>query len=91
MYASRSLTATERNYAQIEKKTLEAVFGMEHFEKYSYGRHFTIQSDHKPLEIIVHKNLHNASKYLQRILLRLQKFDYSIEYRKDTEIILYTL
>ena len=85
-YASRSLTSAEQNYAQIEKETLAAVFGMEHFENYTYGRHVTIQSDHKPLEIIVRKNLHNAPKRLQRMLLRLQKFDYSVEYKKGTEM-----
>lgn len=59
-YASRSLTATEQNYAQIEKKTLAAVFGMEHFENYTYGRHVTIQSDHNPLEktCIVHPSVY---------------------------------
>lgn len=43
-YASRSLIATEQNYAYIEKETLAAVFGMEHFKFYTYGRHVTIQS-----------------------------------------------
>ncbi|XP_062574516.1 uncharacterized protein K02A2.6-like [Saccostrea cucullata] len=67
-------------------QTLAAVFGMEHFENYTYGRHVNIQSDHKPLEIIARKNLHSAPKRLQRMLLRLQKFDYSIEYKKGTEM-----
>lgn len=62
------------------------MFGMEYFENYTYGRHVMIQSDHKPLEIIVRKNLHSALKRLQRMLLRLQNFDYSIEYKKGTKM-----
>nr|XP_022296799.1 uncharacterized protein K02A2.6-like [Crassostrea virginica] len=86
MYASRSLTETECNYAQIEKELLAVVFGLERFENYTYGRHVEVESDHKPLEIIHRKNLHSAPKRLQRMLLRLQKFDYHVNYKKGTEM-----
>lgn len=52
-YASRSLTTTEQNYAQIEKEMLAIVFGLERFDRYAYGRHVVVESDHKPLEIIM--------------------------------------
>ncbi|XP_062577795.1 uncharacterized protein K02A2.6-like [Saccostrea cucullata] len=86
MYASRSLTETECNYAQIEKELLAVVFGMERFENYTYGRHVLAESDHKPLEIIHKKNLHSAPKRLQRMLLRLQKFDYEVLYKRGTKM-----
>ena len=35
-YASRAVTLTETNYAQIEKKLLAIVFGVERFEGYMY-------------------------------------------------------
>lgn len=41
---------------------------------------------HKPLEIIVKKKQHSALKVPQRMLMRLQQFDFSIEYKKDTEM-----
>lgn len=85
-YASRALTATECNYAQIEKELLAVVFGMTKFEQYTYGTHVVVESDHKPLEIIDKKNLFSAPKRLQRMLLNLQRFDYTIVYKKGTEM-----
>lgn len=87
-YASRSLTKTEENYAQIEKELLAVVFGMERFESYVYGRKVLVESDHKPLEVICKKSLQGAPKRLQRMLLRLQRFDFEILYKKGTEMYL---
>ena len=71
-YASRALTSTESWYAQIEKELLAIVFACEHFEAYIYGREVVhIETDHKPLEMIVLKPLDKAPKRLQRMLLRL--------------------
>ncbi|KAK7105846.1 hypothetical protein V1264_017174 [Littorina saxatilis] len=87
-FASRALTQTERNYAQIEKEMLAILFGLERFERYVYGRHVEVESDHKPLIPIHNKTLLAAPKRLQRMLLRTQKFDYTVVYKKGTEMYL---
>ena len=79
-YASRTLSSCEVNYAQIEKELLAIVFACAKFHYYIYGFHTTIQSDHKPLEAIFKKPLHQISPRLQRMLLRLQKYDLDITY-----------
>ncbi len=57
MYCSRALSPAERNYAQIEKELLAQVFGMECNHYYTYGRHVTLWTDHKPLVAIHNKPL----------------------------------
>ena len=56
-YASRNLNSGESNYAQIEKELLAIVFACEEFHHYIYGFKTSVQSDHKPLESIMHKPL----------------------------------
>ena len=60
-YASHSLSSCEINYAQIEKDLLAIVFACAKFHFYIYGFHTTVQSDHKSLEAIFKKPLHQAS------------------------------
>ena len=76
LYASRSLTETECNYVQMEKDLLAIVFGIEKFESYLYGRKFKVETDYKPLELILKKSLLSAPKHLQRMMLHLQNFDF---------------
>ena len=86
-FASRTLSATERGYAQIEKEYLAIVFSCERFHQYIFGREVVaVQTDHKPLESIFTKPLTAAPKRLQGMLLRLQKFSLAVGYKRGTEM-----
>ena len=49
VFAFRTLTASERNYSQLQKGAPALVFGVKKFHFYLFGRHFTMVTDHKPL------------------------------------------
>ena len=87
-FASKALTPTEQRYANNERELLACVFGAERFRTYVFGRHFTIESDHKSLEQISMKNLADAPVRLQRMLLRLQDYDFTIKYRPGEEMVI---
>ena len=88
-YASRALTDAETRYAQIEKELLAVVFGFETgFNQYTYARRVEVESDHKPLEAITRKPLTTAPPRLQRMLLRLQRYDFIVKYKPGKEMVL---
>ena len=76
------------NYAQIEKELLAIVFGVERFHQYTYGRRVVVDSDHKPLETIFGKPLASAPRRLQKMFMRLQRYDIDIQYKKGSEMYL---
>ena len=83
-FASRTLSKSERNYAQLEKEALALVFGVKKFHKFLYGRKFTLVTDHKPLTTILHPQKTTpplAAARLQRWALLLSAYQYTIEFR----------
>ena len=87
-FASKALTPTEQQYANIECELLACVFGAESFQTYVFGQPFTIENDHKPLEQINLKNLADTPEHLQRMLLRVQNYDLKIKYKPGKAMLL---
>ena len=85
-FASKSLTETESRYSNIEREMLGVVFALTRLHQYTFGRHITVISYHKPLESISSKNLNMCPPRLQRMLLRIQGYDYDIQYRPANKI-----
>ncbi|CAF1030452.1 unnamed protein product [Brachionus calyciflorus] len=77
-YASRQLSACERNYSTSEREMLAIVWAAKHFQSYIYGRHVKFFTDHKPLSTLVKSKQPNGRLY--KLLLKLQDLDYTIIY-----------
>ena len=86
-FASRTLSTTEQRYAQIEKECLAIVFGCEKFSQYISRREkVTVESDHKLLQSIFKKSLLHAPMRLQRMMLRLQRYNLDAVYKPGSQM-----
>ena len=86
-YASRCLSEAEKDYGQIEKEFLAVYFACKKFHNFIYGRKVIVKSDHKPLESIMLKDLSKiGSRRLQRLRLKLYKYDLHLDYKPGTKI-----
>ncbi|KAK2721184.1 hypothetical protein QYM36_003454 [Artemia franciscana] len=85
-FASRSLNRTEQNYSQIEKELYAILFGCLHYHQYLYGRKFIVVSDHKPLQVVLNRPISKSSPRLQRMLLKIQPYDFTVIFRPGKEI-----
>ena len=68
-YASRALTSAEKNYQNLEREAQAAVWGMEKFHYFLYGRKFILQTHQKPLVSIFRKHMIDVSPRIQRITI----------------------
>ena len=72
-YASRSITATQVRDAKIS---------CERFHPYIYDKTVEVHSHYKPFEYILKNHLATAPAILQRMPLRLQKYDNNLVYKR---------
>ena len=88
IYVSRTLTPAEERYSNIERELLGVVFTMERLHSYVFGEPVRVQTNHKPLEMIWKKSIATASPRLQRLRLRLARYEIQVEYicGKDNSI-----
>ena len=82
--ASKTLTATQKRYPQIQKEALSIIFALKKFHQFLYGRKFILVTDHKPLISMFGPNTATpvlAANRLARWSLMLSQYNYTIEYR----------
>lgn len=82
-FVSRTLNPAEKNYTTTEKELLAIVWAIKRLRQYLLGRKFKIITDHKAL-VWLH-NIKDPSSRLMRWRLRLEEYDYKIEYKKGKE------
>ena len=87
-FLSKSLSKTEKDYANIERELLAVLFACEKLKTYTFGRKTTVHTDHKPLESIFKKPISLAPDRLQRMLRRLIKFDLDVKYVGAKKVLL---
>lgn len=80
-YASRLLTDVESRYSQTEREALAITWAILHFHLYVTGKEFTVITDHKPLEAIFNKPLIQPPARIERWLLKLQLYDFTVIYQ----------
>ena len=80
-FASRSLSNAETRYSQTEREALAVIFSCERFKNFVYGLRFTIVTDHKPLLKLYSPPCSDPPTRTHRWSLRLQEFDFKLEYQ----------
>jgi hypothetical protein len=80
-YASRSLKDFERNYTPYLLELAAAVWAIDHFHVYVYGRKFTLWTDHRPIEKMT--LLHD--KTLNRLKQQMLIYNFVTMYRPGPE------
>jgi hypothetical protein len=77
-YASRLLTAPEKNYSTTEREALAVVWAVNKFRGYIEGSRITIITDHQALRWLM--TLKSPTGRLARWALQLQPYDLHIKY-----------
>ena len=88
-FASRTLSLTEKKFAQLEKKGLACVSRVKRFHSYLFGRQFTLCMDHIPLVSLLNEERvipAHASARIQRWALTLVAYQYALEFKTTTQI-----
>ncbi|KAL4134764.1 hypothetical protein QTP88_006479 [Uroleucon formosanum] len=81
-YASRNLNKAEQNYNTTEKELCAIVWGVKQFRPYLLGQKFTIITDHRALTWLF--NIKDPGSRLTRWRLKLEEYEYEIQYKQGT-------
>lgn len=87
-FASRTLSKSEQKWAQIEKELLAIVFACQRFHFFLYGREFILESDHKPLERLILRDIDDVTKRLQGMFMSLLTYSgMTVTYKPGKEML----
>ena len=64
----------------IELEALAVAWAMEKLHHFLYASHFILETDQKPLEIILSRSLNQATLHLQGILIRTFPYHFTVRY-----------
>ena len=79
-FGSKALTDSQKGYVAIELEALAVLWAMEKFHHFLYATKFVLETDQKPLEVILTKSLNAATPQLQRILIKTFAYDFTVKY-----------
>ena len=82
-YASRKLLERERRYSAMDRGCLGIVWGIKNFAMYLYGKPFTLQTDHRPLQFLSASIF--ESPRIMRWAVGLQSYNLKVEHIKGKE------
>jgi len=78
-YASKGLTVAQRKFHPMEGECYALIWGIMHLRQYLHRNHFTLRTDHKPLEWLV--TVLDAHGRRGRWINMLQDFSFKILHR----------
>ncbi|XP_075150579.1 uncharacterized protein LOC142224678 [Haematobia irritans] len=88
-FYSRTLSKSERNYAQIDRKATALIAAINKFHEYLHGRKFALITDHRPLLGIFRTTkpvlLVISNQMLQRCIF-LSAYDFELIYRSANKM-----
>lgn len=79
-FYSRSYTDCQKRWAPIEKELFAICAALEKYHQFVYGRKIIVETDHKPLVTIINKDINKISARLQRMVLKLIKYELDVKY-----------
>ena len=82
-YASQKLSATQCNWAVIEKEAYAVMWGLQKYRSITFGSEITVYVDHNPLTYL--SEMAPSSAKLTRWLLALQEFNLKIIYKRGVD------
>lgn len=82
-WALRTLTPQERKYSVGEREALACMWACEHWRVYLWGRHFTLQTDHRSLLTLLGEQGTGWQPFcIARWHTRLLEYNYTVEFKK---------